>query len=199
LAAASSETAIVSNIAMLYTYSASSSPHVEVPVHIPAGSRVSVRWQSAHPAGVLTSVAFNYMAYGSTGDPAPSSLVTIGANTATTAGVDLGSTSNTFVEVVSSTAADYKGVVMTFTCNDSALGASTITPDMGVGPSFDTVMASGFYYVLSSSESFTGYGVGGSNWIKQFIPAGSRIGVRWRVNSGVSVDNIQCVLLGLPV
>lgn len=197
IGAAGSETVLVANIASMSYNSSFGANVIEIPVRIASGSRLSMRWQSgrASAGGLWVGVWLGVYA---DGGQSASSVDTIGANTAATTGVALGSTNNTFVQVTAATAQRYRAIVVCPTSNDSTMAASQATFDLGVGPSgSEKVYETGVVYENNTSER-PGMWAGGSTCVHVDVPAGTRLAVRPIDSAIASNAGYSVVLLGIP-
>lgn len=159
------------------------------PVNIPAGSRVAVRIQnvvSSRTANVSVSLLYS-------GQPAPSTLDTIGATTATSRGTNL-PTSNTYVQLVASTSQTYRGVVMVCCAAGSAQNSESSVYTLAVGGSGSEVELGTATFASNASE-FSGCQQNQPPFIYYgYIPAGSRLAVKQSV--GRTYRDV--ILYGIP-
>ena len=192
--AAGSETAIVSDVAVGGFYF-NGQPQILLPVRIPAGSRVSVRSQTA-TSGRGPSVSFSFY---STSDYArtPAALDAIGSSTATSLGTAMTGASGTWTQITSSTSQAYQALIVV---------PSYATPGSGPG---NTRLTLGFGPAGSEREiSSSAFSVGSAGIIMQAaipeqlgpagiaIPAGTRLAVRHNIAS--SPGRIQACVIGVP-
>ena len=161
------------------------------PIFIPSGSRISLRHQSVIASRSLSMNA----AVHHSGFDSRTSIVTIGANTATSTGVALGP-SNTYVEVTSSTSQEFRGIVMVpmFVGTGGLTGLATYT--LGFGASGSEIDLGSADYNTSNTETFTNQ-IGSTTfvyWGK--IPAGSRLAVKTSNAGSPNAGNV--LLYGIP-
>lgn len=195
--AAGSEVALVQNIASFSYNSAYGANMIEIPVRIAAGSRLSIRWQSGRASAGNLSVGVWLGVYAD-GGVSSSEVDTIGANTAATTGVALGSTNNAWVQVTASTSRAYRAIVVCPTSNDSTMEASQATFDLGIGPpGSEVAYSTGVVYETNTAER-PGMWAGGSTCVPVEVPAGSRLAVRPIDIAIVLNAGYSAVLLGIP-
>ena len=192
--AAGSETVIAANIACgggaNTTYGGIV---IEIPVAIPASTRVAVRAQSAR-----TSWTANYQAVllaNSDIATTPASVTTIGTSTATSAGTAMSGSSGTYVQITSSTAADYQAVIIV-----PSISATSSQTNSAVTFTLATGAAGSEVDVGQCVAAFDG-GVGVGNVILPgycggFIPAGTRLSVKHNLSSNPGSYDI--CLIGVP-
>jgi hypothetical protein len=160
------------------------------PVSIPKGSRVAFRVQS-----VATSVSVQFTsAWVRTGFSSPSSLVTYGANTATSRGTNL-PTDDTYVELVASTAEEFQGLVGVPLIATNNTVTAEVTYTVGIGPSgSETVLDT--FLVRSQNTETGGYAFAQYPFVYYGkIPAGSRLAVKQ--STGATTRDV--ILHGIPV
>lgn len=159
------------------------------PVNIPAGSRVAVRIQnvvSSRTAGVSVSLLYS-------GQPVPSTLDTIGDNTATSRGTNL-PTNDTYVELVASTSKTYRGIVMVCCTAGTVIAGESSIYALAVGGSGSEVVL-GTATMASSVSEFSGYQQNQPPFIYYgYIPAGSRLAVKQSVGRAYR----DVILYGIP-
>lgn len=192
--AAGSETVIAANIACgggaNTTYGGIV---IEIPVAIPASTRVAVRAQSAR-----TSWTANYQAVllaNSDIATTPASVTTIGTSTATSAGTAMSGSSGTYVQITSSTAADYQAVIIV-----PSISATSSQTNSAVTFTLATGAAGSEVDVGQCVAAFDG-GVGVGNVILPgycggFIPAGTRLSVKHNLSS--NPGSYDVCLIGVP-
>jgi hypothetical protein len=133
LGAAGAETAVVTGITIGSHYTNLNVPafSLDLPVHVPNGSRISLRQQSAvAPRGTSFQVALYPRAVRS-----PNALQTFGANAATSSGT---APATSWTEIVAATTEAYRSVVMLpamATATVGALGDATIAAGIGASGS----------------------------------------------------------------
>lgn len=196
--AAASEVAIIPSLAAGY-HSVNQYRVYDIPVYIPAGSRVAVRCQSA-----ITLATCAVRMWGDTmpgyEQPAPS-CIAIGAVTAASQGTVLtapGSlnTKGAWTELTASCPQPLRAVVVqTQGASDLALGAAYVVVDIGVGAAgSEVVVVNDVEYLGGSSESLDAtqpvtFGVS--------IPAGARIAARY-ARAASTANTCDVHLIGIP-
>lgn len=130
----------------------------------------------------------------------PRTLDTIGADTATTSGLAVGTTSNVWTEATASAAQAYQGFIPLLMSNDAAMaGALNVSVDIGIGASGAEVSHDGGMGWATTTdetvEHFTPGMFGG--FVHAPCPAGARVAVR--VRDGSMANNTPTVcLMGVP-
>lgn len=190
---AGSESVIVANLPVGYC---ALGTRFDIPVAIPSGSRVAVRCQGAVASQTVPAI----YSFG-IGDPAPSSLVTMGANTAASKGVDLSTAAiNTYgawTEIEDSTTVDLAGLLVGMqgaagTSMNSSNGYVVVQLGVGAAAS-EVVIHTGMVMVANSAEYYNHL----SPHIQAVaIPAGSRIAARF--SRGNIANLVDVVALGMP-
>lgn len=165
-----------------------------VPFQVPSGTRIAARIQ-----GVVTSeTAAVFIQAVSTDDYtlAPTSVDTIGTNTANSEGLGMSGASGTWVQATASTSNAYRGIVII-----PSLAATTgITSldtrfDVGVGASASEAQF-GFVNVrYVSNETVTTGILAATSVLGKKIAAGSRLAVRHQLSSNQGL--YQVTLLGI--
>lgn len=170
-----------------------------IPVHIPAGSRISVACQSAIASQVVDAVyQFYTLPFGRI---PPRKPVTIGANTATSKGVGLtppgsSNTKSAWTEITSATTQPLGALVTCVQGNsDTIIAADTLLLDIGIGSAGNEVVVVGDICFLGGTSEIY-FHQGHINLFGCDIPAGTRIAARY-ANSGTS-DGMDLILLGVP-
>ena len=161
------------------------------PVYVPKGSRVAARLSNA----IASRSALVSMTFLKSDLKSPNSLVTLGANVATTRGVNVPNAS-TFYEVTSSTAQDYQGVIIAVLATGGT-GHSNITynVDVAVGASGSEIVLDSNTFRGSSSEHTARHVLDTKPIILKHIAAGSRLSVR---ASAGTLSYRDVVLYGIP-
>jgi hypothetical protein len=170
---------------------------LDIPIAVPQGSRISVRWQSARTSANAAQfiVALRSIA----GFTAPTSVDTLGADTATSGGVVLTGTANTFTQIVSSSARAYQGLVFGIMSSRGNLTHGTLALDLGIGAAGnETTIMRDEYFTSTTTEDLRPDWFIGSSYTAIDIPAGSRIAVKHHIVPGGSLLNYNVVLLGVP-
>lgn len=198
---AGSEQIIVPNVPVGYKLSAAPFPWIYmIPVHIPDGSRVAIQVQSAQTS---KQIQITWM-LGSLphGRRAPSKVFSIGADSATSKGVNLSNpgasnTKGAWTEITSATTMPFGALVVGIQgAGSTALQTENDLVDIGIGPAgAEQVLPGGgdFHVRGSNTEAVTG----GMPWtIPCRLPAGTRIAARY--SSGVSSNPKDISLIGVP-
>jgi len=165
-----------------------------VPLQVPSGTRIAARIQ-----GVVTSeTASVFIQAVSTGDYtlAPTALDTIGTNTANSEGTGMSGASGTWVQVTSSTANAYRGVVI-IPSLAATVGITSLDTrfDVAVGAS-GSESQFGFVNVrYISNETVTTGLLAATSVVGKSIASGSRLSVRHQLSSNQSV--YQVTLIGI--
>jgi hypothetical protein len=174
---------------------------VDLPLHIPAGSRVAARAQ-ASTISVSTHVTARIMG-GGWGTPPPAHrVVTYGAVTADSGGteVDPGGTAHTkgaWAQLAASTTAAHTGLMLGVGHRgNSALRNEEFLVDVGVGaPGSEQIVLADWAVALAAVETLVPQF---SPVIPASIPAGSRLAVRAQCNDIDAADRLlDYVLYGV--
>lgn len=185
IGAAGSEVAIASNIAIGSHSTADSI--FPVPLAIAAGSRLAVRVQSVVVSKSIPVVAVLYQA------PiiAASSVDVLGASTSTSVGSS--ATSNTWSEIIASTAQAYRYLVVVPSLSTTSVGTtSALTMRVGVGAAGSEVERGYVRYMTTSNEWVYFYRTSWLTGVFPGCPAGVRIAAR---SEGLSA---QACVIGVP-
>jgi hypothetical protein len=166
-----------------------------VPFQIPSGTRIAARIQSliaSDTAGVFVQAL-------STGNysNAPTSVDTIGTDTATSTGLSMSGSSGSWVEIIASTTQAYRGVVLVPSLNATSLISSTSnTFEIGTGASGSEVVFGFVNARYASDESVSNAMRMPTPVLGKAIPSGTRIAVKHDFASSPSV--YQVTLIGIP-
>jgi hypothetical protein len=172
------------------------SAYNNIPLKVPAGSRISIRNQSVipnHPVSFL-------VALGKPDDRSVASVDVIGANRAASSGTLIASgatgAQGAYVQIVGSTAQNYQAVIAVFVMAGSSV-TQTINPlliDLAVGPSgseqllvTDSLQTTTTEYNRRNPPSWLPIYVGD-------VPAGSRLAMRTSNNR----DWMFGIIIGVP-
>lgn len=198
--ASGSETSVVSNVAVgcasNETSGSTFAGGIEfcVPLKIPSGTRISARIQSVVTGGETARVAMYVLDAGDY-DSAPTSVDTIGADTANSKGISCSGASGTWVEAIASTSQAYRAVVFVPSSSQPTNANTIVRFDIGIGASgnenafgfVETIYSSG-EAVTTSRPSLILFG--------KPIPSGSRLAVRH--TRATSPERSDFVLIGIP-
>jgi hypothetical protein len=175
--AAGSETVIVPDIAV----GAASNIAIQVPVKIPSGSRIAARAQSVVGSRAITvGTGVNAATIASDAALIPTSVDTLGIDTATSTGTVMSGASGTWVEIVASTTKDYTAFCLVPSSSDSDIASLTITYDIGVGAAGSEVAFGQLQFGTINNEIVTGRTAQIVLFGKE-VPSGSRIAVRHNI------------------
>lgn len=194
--AAGAESVAVANIAIGYSQNLPQPAVIDIPLAVAEGARIAVRWQSARASATAARIAVEL--YQLPGVDAPGSVDTIGADTATSGGVSLGSTNGAWVQITASTSRAYRGVVLCPTSSDSGMSAGYVGFDLGVGGAGAEVAHLGSVTYQTTSIEELRPATGGSTFIPADIPSGSRLAVRVIDSLIVNNTGYSAVLIGVP-
>ncbi len=200
IGAAASETVIIPNIlfAVLGVVTGRISDYIEIPISIPAGTRISVRSQADGVSKIFRISAIGFS--GSFLNPVGiSKIVAYGPDTATSGAVtiDPGATANTkgsYVEITSSTNEDLKGFYL-------ALGDNRVLQSSDSGYLIDVAIgAASFEQIILADYSvmFQGNIKEGHPFSPFFpiqIPLGTRVSVRMQAQSNASPSRLKDVAI----
>lgn len=176
--AAGAEVAIASNVAVGGAHS--TVPYAitfDLPVYVPAGSRISARIQSVVTGGKTATIAAYLMA---TPWPtmSPAAVDTIGGSPASSEGIPVTS-AGTWVEAVASSARSYRavGVVPSLHTSIAATALNAVL-SVGVGAAGAEVEVAALWVNRGATEMCHSSPVQTDSLTGVWIPAGSRIAVR---------------------
>lgn len=201
IGAAASEVAIVTEIESGFV-NPNSILHAEmvIPVRIPLGSRVAFRVQGVQTAANRSFYTSAIMVP-TNGRRSPTSLVTMGASTSTSAGTTLtqsgtNNVKSAWTQITAATTLDFRGMIC---CIGVAAGTTAATNgqclvDFAVG-------AAGAEVVVCANRAVgenTNETLAGQRWtlIERHIPAGSRIAARYQ--SDDKTTPISASVIGVP-
>jgi hypothetical protein len=175
----------------------------DIPIKVPAGSRLSFRWQSARASANNASV--NIML--GTADFASATTVdTLGADTATSTGTAIAGV-GAAQEIVASASRAYRGFVLFIMNDDPVMQDSGMTASVGIGPQgAETFYRCSRVFRPTVNEQMFQYAIG-TNFVNAPCPQGSRVSVVLRdsqtqnwatggAQGGVKWYNV--VLVGVP-
>jgi hypothetical protein len=197
IGASGSETVLIGNIACggahqgvnmsIGTYSF----HFEIPIKIPSGSRISARSQCISASKTVRAgfTLFNVGDY----DQAPTSVDSIGVNTATSEGTNFVA-NNTYVELTAATSRAYRAVVLIPNVSGSEVGSLSATFTVATGASGSEVEIGNRLAVYNNAEFVC---CEQNMLIPQNIPSGTRLSVKANGLSG-TIANYGASLIGIP-
>lgn len=193
LGAAGAEVPVASNVAVGGAHSTVPYAIVfDLPVKVPAGSRVSARIQSVVTGGKAATVQASLCA-SPTPAAAPTSVDVLGTSTSTSAGTSLTSAA-TWVEVVASSARAYQALVLVPSVSASNVTAATAYLQAGVGAAGAEVQVGQVRWARTGAElAFTQIWTPGCV-VPAWIPAGSRISLR----DSAGGAGVAGTLIGVP-
>ncbi len=171
--------------------------NVNIPIHIPAGSRISLRHQSTTNAGSFRAL-FKGFSGNFTANLGVNKIVAYGANTADSGGVvvDPGTTVDTkgsYSEIVASTGEDIRGFHIAFGDRHSTRAVSGFLFDIAIGASSsEEIILPNYYFSTNTSET-------AAEWMSPFIPvhipSGTRIAVRAQAETSSASQRLHDVVI----
>jgi hypothetical protein len=194
IGAAGSETVIVPNLLTGAPANHFGGISFDIPVSIPAGSRIAIRASSQRVSYVLPVLVILFPAT----DPAttPTSVDTLGIATATSSGMSMTGASGTYTQIIASTARDYQALII-------VPGPSSNSAYPGLAPIFTcAVGAAGAERDVTQSATNSDAGLGFGNFPLSgergggLVPAGSRISVKHNIAS--TPGNFSASVIGIP-
>jgi len=196
IGAASSEVVIIADL--LATLNRNQQACFQLPVFIPAGSRVSARAQSDQINEAI-GVGIKGFSRNSLTSPGYGRVTTYGFNSSDTGGVsiDAGATLNTkgaYSQIIASTTYDIKGLVMAPSLggNRSSSDTAVFLYDIAVGAGgSEAVIVPDIPYSSDSDEKPTA----NLCFFPVEIPAGSRVAVRSQSSTNDATDRITDVVI----
>jgi hypothetical protein len=198
--ASGSEVVKIADVAVGNARSAGSVPNFGciqfvVPFQVPSGTRIAARIQgliASDVAAVLVQ-AFSLGDYST----APTSVDTIGSDTAASTGTSMSGSSGSWVELTSSTSRAYRGVVLVPTLNaTSGIASNDFTYDVGTGASGSEVVFGTMPRVRYGSDESVSCLMMPTAIFGKAIPSGTRLAVRHNIASSPSLYQVN--LIGIP-
>jgi len=180
--ASGSETAIIEDIAVgsaVANFNNSGGIVVEVPIKIAAGTRISARIQSN--VSSRTALMFAAVFKSNTTPLIPTSVTSVGGNTATSQGVSIAANS-TWTEIISSTAQDCIGFSLVPSSGEQFMGNFDVVMDIGVGASGSEQAFGSVLFRATGAETIAMRPMSEAFFPRE-VPAGSRIAVRQSANT----------------
>lgn len=202
IGAAASETVIVAGLDFGYQSISTGAPGrtaMNIPVHIPASSRIAVRAQSTRTTQAI-SLGFWGALDAAAGVTCPSSLISYGVVSASSAGTTLTAPGGTnakgaWLELEASTSVDLQAlVVMPGFANGTSLATANFLLDVGVGAAASEVVVVNNVSGQSLNSELAGRNAN-ECLFPVAIPAGSRIAARYQRSA---VGPMTAIVLGVP-
>jgi hypothetical protein len=199
IGAASSESDFVSNIAVgaasgLGSGNSNAGVLFHLPIKIPSGSRLSARIQSVVTGGKTATVRVFLIDAGDY-NSSPTSLDSIGTDTADSAGVTMSGASGTWNQAIASTSRAYRAVAVVPSSSNATNANITIDFDVGVGAS-GSEQAFGTMSATYNTNEFCWNVRPELSLFGRNIPSGSRLAVRHNV--GANPERYDFCLIGIP-
>jgi hypothetical protein len=197
IGAAGSEVAIVSNIAVGgITNQPNAGMLIDLPISIPAGTRVAFRAQSNRTA---TSSFGVQVIPAAAVDPqtTPTTADALGTATATSSGTAMSGASGTYVQITAATTKDYQALIIVPSLTVGSATTATVLYTVAVGAAGSErdiyQMQSAYDGGLGVGNIYTGGGIlsGGG-----LVPSGSRIAIKHNIAS--SPANFAACVIGVP-
>lgn len=174
---------------------------VPIPVYIPAGSRIAIRSQGARTSASSTFVCTGLgKPYGEDFYSLPPSLVTIGTDTATSAGTSLaagtGTAKGAWTELTASCSTTLKAIIPMPNGIYSDWSTQVNNYDIAIGA------AGSEYQILSGYKSGLANNEQTQRWFpfvpyQTYIPAGARISARYSRSTAGQTGTLS--LIGVPI
>ena len=192
--ASGSETVLLSDVAVGGAASVANARYAfGVPIRVPSGIRISARIQSAVTGGKTATVQIKLYDMGDY-DQAPTSVDTIGVDTATSTSTSIGSTANTYAEMIASTARAYRAIILIPTFSSGSISNVVVTYTLAKGASGSEVVIGQKDAGYSASEFC---GTVEDPLIAQPVASGSRLAVKHNITV-VNPDRYRLCLIGIP-
>lgn len=191
--ASGSETALISNVAIggSRTVIGIGYHGFIVPIQVPSGTRISARIQ--HLAGSSTSAVLvelrNYGDYAQ----APTSVDTIGVDTATSEGTNFAATS-TYVQLAASTSRAYRAIVMLPNVSGNAISNVETPFTLARGASGAETEIATRYYEYTNAESVS---MVDDALVPAVVPSNTRLAVRF-TGPVSNISQYGVCLIGIP-
>ena len=189
IGAAASEQIIISDVSItgIDASTGRSVDTLPLPIHIPKGTRISARCQSAATSGIGVFISGMGIASGMGGSSPLNRVTTEGADTAATKGVEIdpgavAHTKGVWVEITASTLRDYAGFLMaTDQNNNTGVGAIGWLYDVAIGGAGSEEII--VHDLMRGSMTF-GHNTGQTSpYISVAIPKGTRVSVRGQAST----------------
>lgn len=184
--AAASEQDIVANIAV---GGATRQALTWVPVHIPAGSRLSAKLRAEQVSDVYDAWVMLMFGGQMPGWGGYAACDAIGADTANSRGTPISNTAGTWTQIIASTTNPLRAFSMSFGLVDATMTGATHVVDVGVGPGGSEQILGTWVVTTTSTEAVDR--IVGPPFIEVPIPAGSRLAVKKD-----STEDLSCVIHG---
>jgi hypothetical protein len=191
IGASGSEVVIASNIAV----GGAAGVIVNVPLQVPAASRLSARIQSVVTGGKTGAVVIRVIDAGDYADT-PTSVDVIGTSTADSQGTSFSGASGTWVEGIASTAQAYRAVALVMSMHDNDIATiSNSIAEIGVGAAGNEVSFANHRWTAGVNE-FIATATPFMDPHGRAIPAGSRLAVKHAITANPSKYGF--CLIGIP-
>lgn len=192
IGAAGSETVIVPDLAV----GGHSILEINVPVAIPSGSRVALRFQGNRTAPAVLSSGVAVFS-GDGYQLLPASVDVLGVTTATSVGTAMSGASGSWVQLIASTETDYQQVIVVPSLSTTDAANITVSYELGIGASgSERVIGSQLLRYNSSEAAATSNPIFPIPLSGRPVPAGSRLAVRH--NIAANPDRYDVCLIGVP-
>lgn len=198
IGAAGSEVAVVTSLPVGFANIAPGMHHL-LPLRVPRGARVAARMQ-----GIISADTVSVIATTMGGAPgqgrSPSSLVTLGATTASSRGTNM-PTSDTYVEITAATSQAFAGLLVAATLSGAGVSAQASVYTVAVGAAGTEVAIGTATFSCASSEAISRAPLGSiaaaqpfAGVIGRHIPAGVRLACKQSI--GQTYRDV--ILFGVP-
>lgn len=147
-----------------------------LPLHIPAGTRLSGRIQGVVTVDIYTPRVILEFARGRFGWGGYSVATALGLNAATSAPTTADLADNAFDQVIASTAAPYRALTVHLGVNVNAAVNTSATVDVAIGGAAAEVVLGTWVYQVLSTEILTA--MAGPIFVECDVPTGTRISLR---------------------
>jgi hypothetical protein len=171
--------------------------YLYLPIRIAAGQRVAARIQALRTAPQTANVRWSLLRVGAL-HMVPESVDVLGTSTATSGGTAMSGASGSYVQVVASTARDYRAVCI-IPCQGvgaTVVSNASVLYTMGVGEAGSEIDTGSVFFRSSSLETIGVFNVVPPMPIARYIPAGSRLSVKHEIAS--NPQNYGVCLIGVP-
>jgi hypothetical protein len=193
--AAGSETVLIPDLAIGGAHAAGNGGiAAAIPIKIPSGTRIAARIQSVVTGG-KTAVISLFLVGDADYATAPTSVDTIGIDTANSKGLSMSGSSGTWVEAIASTPQAYRAIALLPSAHATGLQNLTFQFDVGVGSAGNEI-AFGSVRTLYGAVVTVNTRSPNNSLFGRNIPASSRLAVRHDI--GTNPDRYGVTLIGIP-
>jgi hypothetical protein len=167
---------------------------VYLPLRLPASTRVAIQCQSLISADTV-AVRYSLYRLGAL-HMVPPTVDVLGSSTATSRGTVMSGGSGSYVEIIASTARDYRAICIVPSIASSTVGNITATYTAAVGGAGSEADIGSIIARYGATELVNMVPAAPPLPLARYIPAGSRLSVKHDIASGPG--NYAACLIGVP-